>query len=145
MEPPAVARWRAGDIYALFLKARGVPGEGSSTPRNRDPDEVGLGRGRQPPNAYLPRGPRAAKYLPQMNLILQTRISASSPITIERYAEKYRHRARRQVAIVPIVREWFQQQLIEAVLGAHLLRRSRQWTLCRTWKSCGRKELSPRS
>jgi len=48
---------------------------------------------------------------------------------IERYVEKYRHAPGAKAAIVPIVREWFQQQLIEAVLGAHALRGSRQWTL----------------
>jgi hypothetical protein len=117
---------RAGDIYALFLKARGVPGEEFDF--NQDPQVkwVSVADGsRQAPDLE----DRAAKYLPQVNLILANADFRVFTDMIDRYAEKYRHAPGAKAAIVPIVREWFQQQLIEAVLGAHALRGSRQWTL----------------
>ena len=117
---------RAGDIYALFLKARGVPGEEFDF--NQDPQVkwVSVEDGsRQAPDLE----DRAAKYLPQMNLILANADFRVFTDMIDRYVEKYRHAPGARATIVPVVREWFQQQLVEAVLGAHALRGSRQWTL----------------
>ncbi len=124
---------RAGDIYALFLTARGVPGEEFAF--NQDPDVrwVSVDDGtRERPDLE----DRAAKYLPQQNLLLVNADFRVFTDMVVRWTERYRHAPNAKATIVPVVHEWFEQQLVEAVLGAHALRGSPEWTIAdmeRTW------------
>jgi hypothetical protein len=117
---------RAGDIYSLFLAAKGTPGEEFAL--NRDPDrkwiEVAAGT-RVPPDLE----DRAAKYLPQQNLLLINGDFRVFTDMIDRWCERYSHVPAARTVVSQVVREWFEQQLVEAILGSLTIRSSRQWTV----------------
>jgi hypothetical protein len=79
---------------------------------------------------------RAAKYLPPQNLLLingDFRVFADA---VERWCKRYGHVPGAKPVVEQVVREWFEQQLIETVLGAQSLRGSTLWTtedLERAW------------
>jgi len=55
---------------------------------------------------------------------------------IDRWCVKYKHVPGTRDVVKDVVQEWFQQQLVEAVMGAQALRDARQWTfadLQRLW------------
>ena len=72
---------------------------------------------------------RAAKYLPQQHLIFINADFRVFTDMTERWCKKYAHAAGGRAVIESVVREWFEQQLIEAVMGASTLRGSSQWTM----------------
>src|SRR5262249_28264282 len=47
---------------------------------------------------------------------------------IERWCKQYSHVPGARDTVKDVVREWFEQQLIETVLGVQALRDARQWT-----------------
>jgi hypothetical protein len=117
---------RAGDIYGLFLTARGIPGEEFSFDRDPEVRWVSMAEGtRTPPDLE----DRAAKFLPEQNLLL---INADFRVfvdMIERWARRYAQVPAARAAVEQVVREWFEQQLIETVLGSQSLKDSRYWTV----------------
>lgn len=115
---------RAGDIYSLFLSAKGVPGEEILTMREPRVQWVSAENGtRTPPDLE----DRAAKYLPQQDLIMANADFRVFNDMIDRWCVKYRQPGAREV-VKDVVQEWFEQQLVEAVMGAQALRDARQWT-----------------
>jgi hypothetical protein len=70
---------------------------------------------------------RAAKYLPEEDLIL---INADFRVfndMIARWMEFYRGVPSAGDTIRDVVREWFEQQLVEAIVGAKALKGSPEW------------------
>jgi hypothetical protein len=70
---------------------------------------------------------RAAKFLPETN---QIQINADFRVftgMIEWRQRKCDDPSKNAV-VVQVVREWFEQQLVEAILGAQSLRKSPEWT-----------------
>jgi hypothetical protein len=57
---------------------------------------------------------------------LNTRKSAFA--CIDRWCQRYKHVPGARDTVKDVVQEWFEQQLIEAVMGAQALRDARQWT-----------------
>ena len=55
-------------------------------------------------------------------------ISVYSTDMIERWCRRYKHVPGARDVVKDVVQEWFEQQLIEAVMGAQALRDARQWT-----------------
>jgi len=116
---------RAGDIYSLFLSAKGVPGEEVVLSPEPDVQWVSAENGtRTPPDLE----DRAAKYLPAQNLIMANADFRVFTDMIERWCSKYTRAPGARDVVKDVVREWFEQQLIEAVMGAQALRDARQWT-----------------
>jgi hypothetical protein len=117
---------RAGDIYGLFLSSKGIPGEEFHFDQYPEPEWVSLANGkRTPPDLE----DRAAKYLPQMNKLL---INADFRVfvdMVDRWAKRYSHAPGSRTVIEQVVQEWFEQELMEAVMGAQALRGSAQWTV----------------
>lgn len=111
---------------ALFLAAQGIAGEEFQLPLDPDRKWVSVADGtRIPPDME----DRAAKYLPAQNLLL---INADFRIftdMITRWSDRYGDVAGVRATVEQVVREWFEQQLVEAVLGGHSLRGSREWTV----------------
>lgn len=116
---------RAGDVYSLFLSAGGVPGEEVMVSREPEVQWVSVENGtRTPPDLE----DRAAKYLPQQDIIQANADFRVFTDMIDRWCSRYKHVSGARDVIKDVVQEWFEQQLIEAVMGAHALRDARQWT-----------------
>jgi hypothetical protein len=117
---------RAGDIYALFLSAKGIPGEEFRFDQEPEVMWVNVADGtRTPPDME----DRAAKFLPQQNKLLINADFRVFTDMIDRWCLRYSHAPGSRATIEQIVREWFEQQLIEAILGTQALRDSRQWSM----------------
>jgi hypothetical protein len=71
---------------------------------------------------------RAAKYLPQQDTIQANADFRVFNDMTERWCQRYKHVPGARDTIKDVVQEWFEQQLIEAVMGAQALRDARQWT-----------------
>ena len=117
---------RAGDIYALFAESGAVSAdaiEGLSEPKV---DWIyAEKKTRTPPDLE----DRAARFLLQQNLLL---INGDFRVFVDmtdRWSLAYAHVAGARTTIEKVVREWFQQQLVEAVMSAQGLRRTGRWSL----------------
>ncbi len=116
---------RAGDVYSLFLSAHGVPGEEVIINREPEVQWVSVENGtRTPPDLE----DRAAKYLPQQDTIQANADFRVFNDMIDRWCQRYKHVPGARDVVKDVVQEWFEQQLIEAVMGAQALRDARQWT-----------------
>lgn len=118
---------RAGDVYALFLATRGgISAEDVNSPVEPDRKWVTVAEGTRT------RGDledRAARFLPDQNLLLINGDFRVFTDMVDRWAKKYVHVPGARSVIEQVVREWFEQQLVETVMGAMALRQSGQWTL----------------
>jgi hypothetical protein len=117
---------RAGDIYALFLATDGDPAE--EVLADTTPEVVWISASdgtRTPP--FLED--RAAKYLPEKNLL---QINADFRVVTDmeaRWCNFYSEVGGAAAVISDVVHEWFEQALIETVLGVQALHGSQEWTL----------------
>jgi hypothetical protein len=117
---------RAGDIYSLFLAAKGVPGEELRVDVEPDVRWISVADGtRTPPDLE----DRAAKYLPQQNMILANGDFRVFTDMTERWCKQYGHVPGARETVQDVVREWFEQQMIETVMGVQALRDARQWSV----------------
>lgn len=117
---------RAGGLYALFVAEDGEPGEEV----HADPDPtvywISVENGTRSRDQLEDR---AAKYLANQNVL---QINADFRVftdMIDRWTEKYSYIPGASETVVQVVREWFEQALIETVLGAQALQGSSQWPL----------------
>jgi hypothetical protein len=116
---------RAGDIYAMFADVGNTPAEevvGFFDPQVK---WVSVKDGSRTTDFLEDR---AAKYLPQVNTIQANADFRVFTDMTTRWKKNYAHLPSAEPVIESIVREWFQQQLVEAVLGALALRRSGNWS-----------------
>ena len=116
----------AGNIYALFAEA-GIA-KGNSTEFNNEPDPqwVSIEDGtRTPPDL----DERAAKFLVSQNKLL---INADFRVftgMIDRWTSIYSNVPGARTTVKETVREWFTQQLIEAVMSAKALSGTGLWSM----------------
>jgi hypothetical protein len=116
---------RAGDIYSLFLSAKGIPGDEVVISVEPTVQWVSAENGtRTPPDLE----DRAAKYLPQQDLIMANADFRVFNDMVERWCLRYKYVPGAREVVKDVVQEWFEQQLIETVLGAQALRDARNWT-----------------
>ena len=117
---------RAGDIYSLFLAAKGVPGDELRVDIQPEIRWVSVADGtRTPPDLE----DRAAKFLAPENMILANGDFRVFTDMIDRWCKQYSHVAGARETVQDVVREWFEQQLIETVMGVQALRDARQWSV----------------
>ena len=126
-------RGRAGDIYALFAVDDGEPGE--EVLANTDPDVTWktLEEGTRQPGELEDR---AAKYLADQNRILINADFRVFTDMIDRWHERYYEVPGARSHIKEVVQEWFEQALIETILGVKALSGSQEWTsedIARAW------------
>lgn len=117
---------RAGGIYALFASEDGEPGEEVRA----DPDPkvywISVQNGTRSRDQLEDR---AAKYIANQNVL---QINADFRVfsdMVDRWTDRYGDVAGARETVVQVVREWFEQALIETVLGAQALQGSSQWPL----------------
>jgi hypothetical protein len=115
---------KADQLFSMFLKAGGEPGEEEEGEQGPKTKWVSVTNGTRTPGDIEDR---AAKYLPEEDLIL---INADFRVfndMIERWVELYRGLPSAGDTIREVAREWFEQQLVEAVVGAKALKGSPEW------------------
>jgi hypothetical protein len=116
---------RAGDIYALYAE---------SGPQNADPIDsffeprskwVSVQDGtRVPPDL----DDRAAKFLVQQNLLMINADFRVFTDMVDRWALAYARVPGAEITVKEVVHEWFEQQLIEAVMSAQALKFAGKWS-----------------
>lgn len=119
---------RAGSVYAMFLDEDGDPGEEVRV--DPMPDVHWISIKHNPPT----RTPdlledRAAKYLADQNLL---QINADFRVftdMVDRWADVYSNVSGARTTIEEVVHEWFEQGLVETVIGAQALQGSPEWTM----------------
>jgi Histidine kinase-, DNA gyrase B-, and HSP90-like ATPase len=117
---------RAGDVYALFLMAGGTPGEQVRA----DPEpEVTWVTVAEKTRLAPDMEDRAGKYLFEQNRLLINGDFRVYTDMVERWCKTYSHAPGADSTVQEVVREWFEQALIETVLGVHALRDARYWTV----------------
>jgi hypothetical protein len=116
---------RAGDIYALFASTGNVPAD--EIGGFADPKVIWVSvRDNTRTREFLED--RAAKYLPQANTIQANADFRVFTDMVARWKNFYDHLPSAEPVIEAVVKEWFQQQLVETVLGALALRKSGNWS-----------------
>lgn len=127
---------RQGDLYALFTSEEGTQAE--FLDQNTEP-EVAWVTVEDGSRAREEMDDRAANYIVGSNLI---KINADFRVVTDmvgRWESKYSHipgAGGPGGTIEQVVREWFEQQLIEAVMSAHALRNGGKWSteeVCKLW------------
>lgn len=117
---------RAGGIYALFADEEGEPGD----PIGGDVDPIvhwiSVKNGTRTRDLLEDR---AAKYLPDQNILQVNADFRVFTDMIDRWTERYSGAPGARDVVEEAVQEWFEQALIETVLGAQGLQGSPEWTL----------------
>jgi hypothetical protein len=117
---------RAGDLYALF--AESSPLQANPVDSITEPEViwVSVEQGtRSPPNL----DDRAAQFLLQQNKLMINGDFRVFTDMIERWTGHYSHIPGARATVKQAVEEWFQQQLVEAVVSAQALKRTGRWSL----------------
>jgi hypothetical protein len=117
---------RAGSIYGLFLAAEGIAGEEVAVKGEPERKWVTVADGTRTPGDMEDR---AAKFIAQQNLLLINGDFRVFTDMVKAWTEKYQQAPGSGTVVLEIVREWFEQQLVEAIMGAQALRDSREWTM----------------
>ncbi len=116
---------RAGSIYALFVSSDGEPGEEVANP---DPipqtQWVSVKDGTRESSDLEDR---AAKFHPDQNLLLINADFRVFTDMVERWAKPYSNVPGAREVVEELVHEWFEQALVETVVGAQSLQGSAQW------------------
>jgi len=117
---------RAGNIYALFLSDDGQPGEALSSDVQPEVTWVSVEDGTRT-SGFLED--RAAKLLPEQNLLQINGDFRGFTDMVNRWCDMYSHVPGARRDVVDACREWFEQALVETVLGVQSLKDSPQWTV----------------
>lgn len=116
---------RAGDFYALFAEMGNTPAEEVGGFLDPQVKWVSVKDGTRTSDFLEDR---AAKYIPQVNTIQANADFRVFTDMVFRWRKFYGHVPSAEPIIEATVKEWFQQQLVETVLGALALRRSGNWS-----------------
>ena len=130
---------RGGSVYATYLKKDGIPANEVRPDPYPEVKWVKASDGtRQPPDLE----DRAAKYLPDQNLILANADFRVFTDMIDRWKKQYGPIAGSSDVIGEAVREWFEQTLTETIMGVQGLRNAREWTVADVAKALGEEALT---
>ena len=116
---------RAGDLYALFADAGNTPADEVGGIADPVVTWVSVKDGSRTDDFLEDR---AAKFLPQANTIQANADFRVFTDMTERWRRFYAHSPAASTIVESVVKEWFQQQLVETVLGALALRKSGNWS-----------------
>jgi hypothetical protein len=128
---------RAGGIYALFVDDDGDPGEEVQADVDPIVHWISVTNGTRTPDLLEDR---AAKYLPDQNILQVNADFRVFTDMITRWTERYADMPGAADVVEEVIHEWFEQALVETVLGAQALQGSPQWTfedIGRLWSEEG--------
>lgn len=110
-----------GELYTLFVVDEGGrPGEEVRDKFDIKVDWV--------PEAEVGAADRAAHYIHEMNRLLINEDFRVFTGFVERWEKQYRGMAAAKQIITEVVREWFEQQLIEVIYSVDFLRGDKEWS-----------------
>lgn len=130
---------RAGNIYALFLADEGQLGEEVFTNNEPEVAWITVEEGTRTPGFLEDR---AAKFLPEQNLLQINGDFRGFTDMVDRWCDFYADTPGARRDIVDVCREWFEQSLVETVLGVQALKDSREWTVEDIGKSMSEEALT---
>jgi hypothetical protein len=116
---------KTSSVYSLFLTENGVPGKEAKPDIFPNVCWVNVEDGSR---AVGDMEDRAAKYLDKDNML---QINADFRVfndMIKRWSEHYSYAPGAHAVVKEVVREWFEQSLVEAVLSSNTLRNSQHWS-----------------
>jgi hypothetical protein len=115
---------RAGDLYAVFAAQSGDRGELVASDKFPNVQWITVEDGsREPPDL----DGRAARYLPEQNTLVINGDYLGFVSMIDRWQEQYAYVPGSESIVKDAVREWFEQSLVETVLGMEAQRGLREW------------------
>lgn len=114
-----------GDIYSLFASDSGQPADAVNRSVEPNVKWVTVEDGTRTEGDLEDR---AARYLADQNLLLINGDFRAFTDMVDRWQHLYRHVASSHEVIRDVVREWFEQQLVEAVMSAHGLKANGRWS-----------------
>ena len=117
---------QAGGIYAVFLKADGASGERVRPDVFPKVDWVSVRNGTREPGDFEDR---AARYIPELNHLLINADFRVFSDMIDRWCRDLPSTPGTKETVTKAVHGWFQQALVETVIGVQALRSSREWTV----------------
>jgi hypothetical protein len=117
---------KTGDIYSLFAEETGDPANLVNVPNEPEVQWVSLEDNTRNPGELEDR---AAKYLPEFNLIRVNGDFRAFTDMVERWENFYKDVPGAAPAVKQVVREWFTQQLMETVMSALALKQGGKWSL----------------
>jgi hypothetical protein len=115
-----------GDIYSLFAEEVGEPADLIDFPLEPEPKWITEEDGTRNPGDLEDR---AARYLPDLNILLINGDFRAFTDMIERWVARYSDVPGCRPVIRDVVREWFEQQLIETVMSAIALKQGGKWSM----------------
>jgi hypothetical protein len=125
---PRPDRDPTGDDLASMLAAEGMEAEPTADMEPAFPNTVWISSRDEPPTRPEDElDDRAAKYLPEDNLIQINGDFRVFMDMVDHWCREY-GLTRDHEVVESIVREWFEQALIETVIGAQALQGDRRWT-----------------
>jgi len=115
-----------GDIYSLFADEIGDPSEFVNLPTEPRASWVTAEDGSRSSGDLEDR---AARYLPDQNILLINGDFRAFTDMIDRWTSRYGHVPGCRTAVQEVTREWFEQQLIETVMSALALKQGGKWSM----------------
>jgi hypothetical protein len=116
---------RAGDVYAVFATESGQPASKVKADPFPEVMWVSTKDGTREPGILEDR---AGKYLSEQNLL---QINADFRVftdMVDRFCKMYPDLPGARTTIEEVVREWFEQSLVETVMGVQSLEGAREWS-----------------
>jgi hypothetical protein len=114
----------AGDIYSLFAES----GDAAEAVDVFDEPEVKWVTIENGTRAAHDLDDRAARFLQAQNQLLINADFRVFTDMVDRWTQAYSHVAGAKTTVKEVVHEWFQQQLMEAVMSARALRSTGKWS-----------------
>jgi hypothetical protein len=131
---------RADDLYGLFISDKGDPATPVS-PQMPEPKAQWVSI-RDGTRATGDLEDRAARYLKDQHELLINSDFRVFTDMIDHWIEKYVSIPGAPEIVPDVVREWYQQQLVETVMGVHALEGSREWSFEDIEKSLSEEALT---
>jgi len=116
----------AGNIYTLFEKKDGKPGEKVTPDPFPDVIWVSLREGTRDPGVIEDR---AARFLKDQNKLLINGDFRAFTDMINKWHQELGSKPALEQTIIEVVRGWFEQALTETVIGVQALQNSKEWTI----------------
>jgi hypothetical protein len=117
---------RKGDIYSLFADEVGAPAEVVDLPTEPQTKWIVQSDNSRSSGDLEDR---AARYLPDQNLLLINGDFRAFTDMIDRWTDRYSHVPGCKGTVEEVAREWFEQQLIETVMSALALKQGGKWSM----------------